>query len=111
MSDKPESAAGISSPPLAGSALLRRLRQHEAMMGPHQKDRETGRLYVAATAEIARLIDLCTSVHDRLLRGDADTVLLSRLAEGWQGPNNGVMGAAEPRTMDGLVGNLNGGKR
>ena len=87
MSDKPESAAGISSPPLAGSALLRRLRQHEAMMGPHQKDRETGRLYVAATAEIARLIDLCTSVHDRLLRGDADTVLLSRLAEGWQGPN------------------------
>ena len=75
------------SPQTHGSALLRRLRQHEAMMAPHQTVRETGRLYVAAVAEIARLIDLCTSVHDRLLRGDADTVLLSRLSEGWQGPN------------------------
>ena len=80
-------SAGISSPPLAGSAILRLLPQHEAMMAPHQKDRETGRLYVAATAEITRLIDLCTIVHDRMLRGDSDTVLLSRLAEGWQGPN------------------------
>ncbi len=56
-------------------------------MAPHQKDRETGRLYVAATAEIARLVDLCESVHDRLLRGDPDTVLLSRLEEGWRGAN------------------------
>ena len=88
MSDKPESAAGESTHAPVGSALLRRLRQHEAMMAPHQKDRETGRLYVAAVAEIARLIDLCTSVHDRMLRGDTRAVLLSRLAEGWQGPNN-----------------------
>ena len=97
MSDKPESAAGNSSPLLHGSALLRRLRQHEAMMAPHQKDRETGRLYVAATAEIARLVDLCTSVHDRMLRGDSDVELLSRLAEGWQGPNASLSGVEPPQ--------------
>jgi hypothetical protein len=77
-----------ASPELAGSALLHRLRQHEAMMAPHQKDRETGRLFVAATAEIARLIDLCARVHDRLLRGDENAVLLEWLAEGWQGTSN-----------------------
>ena len=87
MNDDHESAAGVSSPRLHGSALLRRLRQHQAMMAPHQKDRKTGLLYVEATEEIARLVDLCTSVHDRMLRGDADIVLLARLSEGWQGPN------------------------
>ena len=88
MSDKPDPAAGESTHAPVGSALLHRLRQHEAMMAPHQKDRETGRLYVAAVAEIVRLINLCTSVHDRMLRGDTRAVLLSRLAEGWQGPNS-----------------------
>ena len=41
----------------------------------------------AATAEVSRLIGLCTSVHDRMLRGDSDEELLARLKEGWQGPN------------------------
>jgi hypothetical protein len=38
----------------------------------------------AARAEASRLLALCTNVHDRLLRGDDDPVLLEMLAESWK---------------------------
>jgi hypothetical protein len=34
--------------------------------------------------ENERLVELCTNVHDRLLRGDSDMDLLKMLCEGWQ---------------------------
>lgn len=70
-----------------GSALLRRLQNHRAMMSKEQKERHAGKLLLDATAEIDRLIGICTSVHDRMLRGDDDMTLMQKLQEGWQGPN------------------------
>lgn len=37
-----------------------------------------------ARAEASRLLAICTNVHDRLLRGDNDPVLLAMLAEAWK---------------------------
>lgn len=37
-----------------------------------------------ARAEVSRLLAICTNVHDRLLRGDDDPVLLAMLAESWK---------------------------
>jgi hypothetical protein len=71
-----------------GSALLRRLQNHRASMAPHQKERHAGKLLLDATAEIDRLIGICSHVHDRMLRGDSDMELMAKLAEGWRGPNH-----------------------
>lgn len=37
-----------------------------------------------ALAEVSRLLAICQNVHDRLLRGDDDLVLLAMLAESWK---------------------------
>jgi hypothetical protein len=37
-----------------------------------------------ARVEVSRLLALCTNVHDRLLRGDDDTVLLAMLEKAWK---------------------------
>lgn len=71
-----------------GSALLRRLQNHRAAMAPHQKERLAGKLLLAATDEIDRLIGICTHVHDGMLRGNDDMTLIRKLQEGWQGPND-----------------------
>lgn len=39
--------------------------------------------------EVKRLCELCTSVHDRLLRGDSDSELLAMLEEAWKGGSDG----------------------
>ena len=78
---------GADSGAAHGSALLRRLQGHRAAMAPHQKERLAGKLLLEATDEIDRLIGICTHVHDRILRGDTDMELMSKLAEGWRGPN------------------------
>lgn len=70
-----------------GSALLRRLQNHRAIMAPHQRERHAGKLLIEATSEIQRLIKICEHVHDRILRGDDDMTLMRKLKEGWQGPN------------------------
>lgn len=85
-----------TSPAVSGSALLRRLQNHRAMMSPEQKQRHAGKLLLQATDEIARLIGICTDVHDRMLRGDHDMTLLRKLKEGWQGPNDGTRPEGEP---------------
>ena len=88
-SQKPQAEAqsGRLLPGAHGSALLRRLQNHRAMMSPEQKERHAGKLLLDATAEIDRLIGICTHVHDRILRGDDDMTLMEKLQEGWQGPN------------------------
>lgn len=80
--------AGRMLPGAHGSALLRRLQNHRAMMSPEQKERRAGKLLLDATAEIDRLIGICTNVHDRMLRGDDDMALMQKLQEGWKGPND-----------------------
>ena len=70
-----------------GSALRRRLQSHRMAMSPEQKERHAGKLLLDATAEIDRLVGICTHVHDRMLRGDDDMTLMRKLQEGWQGPN------------------------
>ena len=77
-----------------GSALLRRLQNHRAGMAPHQAKRHAGKLLIDATAEIDRLIGICTHVHDRMLRGEDDMTLMRKLQEGWQGPNEKVSDGA-----------------
>ncbi len=79
-----------------GSALLRRLQNYRAIMSPEQKERHAGKLLLDATAEIERLIGICTSVHDRMLRGDDDVTLMQKLQEAWQGPNDQAQ--AQPPT-------------
>lgn len=69
-----------------GTALLKRLKAYGQIMAPNQKERYSGKLLIQATAEIERLIGICTHVHDRLLRGDDDVELLAKLSEGWNGP-------------------------
>lgn len=83
-----QSKAGQPLPASHGSALLRRLQSHRAMMSPEQKERHAGKLLLDATEEIDRLIGICTHVHDRMLRGDDDMTLMRKLQEGWQGPNS-----------------------
>ena len=55
-----------------------------------RKERHAGKLLLEATAEIDRLIGICTHVHDRMLRGNSDMELMAKLAEGWRGPNNKI---------------------
>lgn len=87
MSDKGSGDAGQTLAEAHGSALLRRLQSHVAMMAPHQRERRAGKLLLDSTAEIQRLIQICEHVHDRMLRGDDDMTLMRKLMEGWQGPN------------------------
>jgi hypothetical protein len=86
--ESPDGLAGQSLGAAHGSALLRRLQNHRAAMAPHQKERHAGKLLLEATAEIDRLIGICTHVHDRMLRGDDDMTLMRKLQEAWQGPND-----------------------
>lgn len=79
--------AGRLLPAAHGSALLRRLQSHRMAMSPEQRERHARKLLLDATAEIDRLIVICTHVHDRMLRGDNDMTLMRKLQEGWQGPN------------------------
>jgi hypothetical protein len=52
---KTESPAAVSSTPLV---------RHIAMMAPHQKDREGGRLLIEASAEIGRLREALLLYHE-----------------------------------------------
>jgi hypothetical protein len=70
----------------SGTEFLKRLQTHVAGMDQYHKEMNAGKLLVESESEIARLIAICTHVHDRLLRGDDDVELLSKLSEGWNGP-------------------------
>ncbi len=64
--------------------------------------KETTDKLLEATDEIARLIAICTHVHDRLLRGDDDRTLLAELAGGWQGMNAQSDSGPRPAMDDAL---------
>ena len=52
---KSEAANQDGSPALASAHLLDRLKRHIAILAPHQTERLTGQLLIAATKEIERL--------------------------------------------------------
>jgi hypothetical protein len=71
--------------PRQGTQLLTALQSCVAFMPAHQRERARGQLLIEATAEIHRLIRLAEHVHDRLLRGESDAVLLAALETAWKG--------------------------
>ena len=98
--DTGSSNAGQTLSPAHGTALLRRLQNHRAMMSPEQKQRHAGKLLLEATDELQRLIQLCQHVHDRLLRGEDNMTLTAKLAEGWRGPNDRTEAQPIHQTMN-----------
>ena len=57
----PDAPKGHSTP-CGGSALLRQLESHIAMMAPHQKERRGGALLIEAKDEIKRLREVMDDV-------------------------------------------------
>lgn len=58
----PAEVAGQSLRAVTGSALLRQLENHIAMMAPHQKERRGGILLIEAKDEIKRLREVMDDV-------------------------------------------------
>lgn len=70
----------------AGSqdAMVRRLRNHIAMLAPHQKERVTGKLLIEATNEIERLRDALEHIAEV---GHCGSGVAPRIAKDTLSPN------------------------
>lgn len=80
----------MQSRPLIGSELplVERLRKMQGV-GDYQLAALMDGVGPQAADEIERLLAICTTVHDRLLRGDDDKELLGALEQAWkQTPND-----------------------
>lgn len=65
--------------------LVRRLQNHIAMLGPHQKERMTGKLLIEATAEIQRLRDALWRIAEV---GHCGSGVAPRIAKDTLSPNS-----------------------